>query len=64
MDILTDRNLFNLRKRFVARDHRLVSAAALFLGALGVACGLRFLVMLSWLFVPAKDVEKSVVDQK
>ncbi|KAI3615442.1 hypothetical protein WG66_011918 [Moniliophthora roreri] len=78
MDVLTDRNLFNLRKRFVARDHRLISAGALFLGtfasrailfkigsagALGVACGLRFLIVVSWLFIPAKAPEKTV-DQK
>lgn len=74
VELMTDPKLFNLRQKVITRDHKLIAAGALFLGAfisrailfklgpagtLGVGCGFRILIALSWLFIPAKP-EKNV----
>ncbi|TFK33974.1 hypothetical protein BDQ12DRAFT_700588 [Crucibulum laeve] len=71
VELMTDPRLFRLRQRVMSRDHRLIAAVSLFLGAfvgrailgqlgaggtLGVAVGIRVLVTLSWIFVPGKAV--------
>ncbi|XP_006464009.1 hypothetical protein AGABI2DRAFT_194621 [Agaricus bisporus var. bisporus H97] len=73
VELITDPGLFNIRKKVMSRDHRLIAAGALFLGAftsraiqaelgtsgaLGVGTGFRILVTLYWLFVPSKSVSK------
>lgn len=69
VELFTDPGLFQIRKRVLTRDHRLIAAFALFLGAfvgrailgklgtagaLGVAVGFRVLMSLQWIFVPPK----------
>ncbi|KXN83292.1 hypothetical protein AN958_01625 [Leucoagaricus sp. SymC.cos] len=69
VELLTDPGLFQIRKRVMSRDHRLIAAISLFLGAfigrailgklgtagaLGVAVGFRVLMSLQWIFVPSK----------
>lgn len=66
---MSDPRLFKLRQRVMTRDHRLIAAVSLFLGAfigrsilgqvgtaatMGVAVGFRVLISLSWIFVPSK----------
>lgn len=66
---MTDPKLFDFRRMVKTRDHKLIAAASLLLGAfvgrailaaigssgaLGVACGFRILITMSWLVVPAK----------
>jgi hypothetical protein len=68
VELVTDPQLF-YRKRVKTRDHKLIAVFSLFLGAfisrailakvgaasaLGVAVGVRVLVSLAWLGVPAK----------
>jgi hypothetical protein len=68
VELVTDPKLF-LHQRVKTRDHKLIAAFFLFLGAfvsrailaevgargaLGVGTGLRLLITLSWLFVPGK----------
>ncbi|KXN80682.1 hypothetical protein AN958_08415 [Leucoagaricus sp. SymC.cos] len=69
VELLTDPGLFQIRKRVTSRDHKLIAAISLFLGAfigrailgklgtagaLGVAVGFRVLMSLQWIFVPSK----------
>lgn len=69
VELMTDPGLFNLRKKVMSRDLRLIAASTLFLGAfvgrailaqlgyagtLGVAVGLRVLIAISWGFVGMK----------
>jgi len=69
VELMSDPRLFKLRQRVMTRDHRLIAAVSLFLGAfvgrsilgqigtagtLGVGVGFRFLITLSWVFVPNK----------
>jgi len=69
VELVADPGLFRLRQRVLARDHRLIAAFALFLGAfvgrailaklgtagaLGVAVGFRVLMCFQWIFVPPK----------
>ncbi|KAF9446031.1 hypothetical protein P691DRAFT_804806 [Macrolepiota fuliginosa MF-IS2] len=69
VELMTDPGLFNIRKRVMTRDHRLIAAVALFIGAftgrailgkigapgaLGVGVGFRVLMSLQWIFVPSK----------
>jgi hypothetical protein len=73
VELMSDPRLFRLRQRVMTRDHRLIAAVSLFLGAfvvrailaklgtggtLGVAVGVRVLITLSWLFVPGKKASK------
>lgn len=66
---MADPNLFRLRKMVISRDHKIIAIAALFLGGFigralldqvgaagtfGVGAGLRALIALSWVWVPAK----------
>lgn len=68
---MTDPRLFKFRQRVMSRDHRLIAAVSLFLGAfvgrsilgqigtagtLGVGAGFRVLISLSWIFVPGKPL--------
>jgi hypothetical protein len=74
VELMTDNGLFNLRKRVVSRDLRLIAASTLFLGAfvgrailaplgyagtLGVAVGMRVLIAISWGFVGIKAKKAS-----
>jgi len=69
VELTTDASLFKIGKKVKSRDHKLLAAGALFLGAfagrailgqittggtMGVAVGFRVLISLSWLFVPNK----------
>ena len=69
VELVTDPDLFNFMHKVKTRDHKLIAATALFLGAfigrailgavgspaaLGVGCGLRVLVSMAWFFVPNK----------
>ena len=66
---MSDPRLFKFRQRVTTRDHRLIAAVALFLGAfvgrallgqvgtaatMGIGVGFRVLITLSWIFVPRK----------
>jgi hypothetical protein len=58
---MTDPRLFKFRQRVMSRDHRLIAAVSLFLGAfvdrsiLGqIGAGFRVLITLSRIFVPSK----------
>ncbi|KAF5349167.1 hypothetical protein D9756_009465 [Leucocoprinus leucothites] len=74
VELFTDPGLFNIRKRILSRDHRLIAASALFIGAfvgrailaklgtagaLGVAVGFRVLMSFQWIFVPSKGSSPS-----
>jgi len=67
VELMSDPKLFRLRHRVLTRDHRLIAAVSLFLGAfvgrailaqlgtaatLGVGVGFRMLITFSWIFVP------------
>jgi len=69
VELVTDPSLFKFRKRVMTRDHKLIAAISLFLGAfvgrstlgqmgtaatLGVGVSFRALITLSWMFVPSK----------
>ncbi|KIY72894.1 hypothetical protein CYLTODRAFT_343161 [Cylindrobasidium torrendii FP15055 ss-10] len=69
IELMTDPKLFDFKHMVKTRDHKLIAASALLFGAfvgrailaaigtpgaLGVACGFRVLITLSWLVVPAK----------
>jgi len=71
VELMSDPRLFKLHQRVMSRDHRLIAAVALFLGAfvgrsilgqigtastLGVGVGFRVLITLSWVFVPSKPL--------
>ncbi|KAH6891869.1 hypothetical protein BKA70DRAFT_1119340 [Coprinopsis sp. MPI-PUGE-AT-0042] len=77
VELMTDPGLFNLRKRVVSRDLRLIAASTLFLGAfvgrailaplgyagtLGVAVGFRVLIAISWGFRRHEDQEGFTID--
>ncbi|KIM42427.1 hypothetical protein M413DRAFT_18671 [Hebeloma cylindrosporum] len=68
VELMTDPSLFRLRQRVMSRDHRVIAAVSLFLGAfvgrailfqlstaatLGVGVGFRMLITLAWIFVPS-----------
>ncbi|THV03528.1 hypothetical protein K435DRAFT_827097 [Dendrothele bispora CBS 962.96] len=72
VELVTDPKLF-YHERVKTRDHKLIAAFFLFLGAfasrailatvgasgaLGVGTGVRLLITLSWLFVPGKKAQK------
>ncbi|KAK0449698.1 uncharacterized protein EV420DRAFT_1275013 [Desarmillaria tabescens] len=69
VELVTDPQLFNFRKMIKSRDHKLIAASSLFVGAfagrailgaigapaaLGIGTGIRVLITLSWIFVPSK----------
>ncbi|KAF8916405.1 hypothetical protein CPB85DRAFT_1432092 [Mucidula mucida] len=69
VELVCDPKLFNLKHKVKTRDHKLIAASALFFGAfigraivgaigapgaLGIGCGFRVLISLSWFFVPNK----------
>lgn len=69
VELVTDPGLFQIRKRVMSRDHRLIAAVSLFIGAfvgrailarlgtasaLGVGVGIRILMTFQWIFVPSK----------
>ncbi len=70
---MADPKLFQLKRRIISRDHKVIGIVALFIGgfagraildkigaagALGVGTGIRFLISLWWLFVPGKAAKK------
>ncbi|KAG2366164.1 hypothetical protein BDR07DRAFT_1396750 [Suillus spraguei] len=72
-ELMTDPQLFNIRRLVASRDHKILAIGFLFLGGflgralldrigsagtLGVGAGLRFIVSLSWLFVPGKAAKR------
>lgn len=74
VELMSDPRLFTIRQRVMTRDHRLIAAGALFLGAftgrailgqigtagtMGVAVGFRVLITLSWIFVPSKKTARA-----
>ncbi|KAF4577092.1 hypothetical protein EYR36_005079 [Pleurotus pulmonarius] len=69
VELVSDPRLFSLRQSVITRDHKLIAAFSLFLGAfvsrailyklgaagaLGVGVGIRLLITATWLFVPSK----------
>ncbi|KAK0203594.1 hypothetical protein DFS33DRAFT_1260338, partial [Desarmillaria ectypa] len=73
VELVTDPQLFNFRKMIKSRDHKLIAAASLFIGAfvgrailgaigataaLGIGTGIRVLITLSWIFVPGKKARR------
>lgn len=69
IELMSNPLLFKFRKRVISRDHKLIAALSLFVGAftgrsilgqlgtagtMGVAVGFRFLITLSWIFIPSK----------
>ncbi len=73
VELVTDPQLFNIRKMVKSRDHKLIAASALFIGAftgrailgsigstaaLGIGTGIRVLITLSWIFVPGKKARR------
>ncbi|KIJ99303.1 hypothetical protein K443DRAFT_680027 [Laccaria amethystina LaAM-08-1] len=69
VELVSDPRLFRLRQRVITRDHRLIAAVSLFIGAfisrvilqkigtagtLGIGVGFRILSCFTWLFVPTK----------
>ncbi|KAK1217253.1 hypothetical protein PQX77_020102 [Marasmius sp. AFHP31] len=74
VELMTDPSLFNLKRKVITRDHKLIAAGSLFIGAfvsrailgqigsagtLGIGVGFRILITFAWLFVPAKQVKSS-----
>jgi len=72
-EFLTEPQLFNLRRLVVSRDHKALAIIFLFMGGfigralvdkigsagtLGVGTGLRFVITLWWLLVPAKKTKQ------
>ncbi|KAM6498753.1 Protein of unknown function (DUF1275) domain containing protein [Amanita muscaria] len=70
VEITNDPGLFNIKRSVKTRDHRLIAAGSLFLGAfigrailgkagspaaLAVGVGLRVIISLGWLLVPGKE---------
>lgn len=70
---MADPKLFQLNRRIISRDHKIIGIVALFIGgfagraildaigsagALGIGTGIRVLVALWWLFVPGKPAKK------
>ncbi|CAA7268311.1 unnamed protein product [Cyclocybe aegerita] len=70
IELMCDPKLFRIRQYVVTRDHRLIAAFSLFLGAfigrailfelgsaatMGIGVGLRMIITFSWLFVPNKS---------
>ncbi|KAG6331350.1 hypothetical protein ID866_7741 [Astraeus odoratus] len=73
-ELMTEPQLFHFRRLVIARDHKVMAILFLFLGGftgraildqigsagtLGVGTGLRFVISLWWLFVPAKKAPKN-----
>lgn len=73
VELMSDPGLFKLRHKVISRDHKLLAAAALFVGGfcgralvgqigaagtLGVAVGMRILIAISWIFVPGKAIPR------
>ncbi|KAF8157070.1 hypothetical protein B0H34DRAFT_789590 [Crassisporium funariophilum] len=69
VELMSDPRLFRFRQRVMTRDHRLIAAVALFLGAfvgrailgqlgtaatMGIGVGFRMFITFSWIFVPNK----------
>jgi hypothetical protein len=72
VELTNDPSLFFIAQRVKSRDHRLIAAGSLFVGAftgrailgkagsptaLAVGVGIRVLVSLGWLLVPGKETE-------
>ncbi|KAI6142641.1 hypothetical protein BKA82DRAFT_4189337 [Pisolithus tinctorius] len=73
-ELMTEPQLFHFRRLVKARDHKVMAILFLFIGGftgraildkigsagtLGVGTGIRFLITLSWLFVPTKKTPKN-----
>ncbi|OAX34715.1 hypothetical protein K503DRAFT_859048 [Rhizopogon vinicolor AM-OR11-026] len=72
-ELMAEPRLFELRKLVISRDHKIMAIGSLFLGGflgralldvigsagtLGVGAGLRFIITIWWLFVPAKAAKQ------
>lgn len=72
-ELMTDPQLFDIRRLVISRDHKIMAIGSLFVGGflgralldaigsagtLGVGTGLRFIVSIWWLFVPAKTAKR------
>lgn len=69
IELVSDPRLFKFRQKVKSRDHKLLAAVALFLGAfagrallgklgspaaLGISVGIRIFITLSWVFIGGK----------
>ncbi|KAG6896116.1 hypothetical protein C0993_008744 [Termitomyces sp. T159_Od127] len=69
VELVSDPRLFKFRQKVKSRDHKLLAAVALFLGAfagrallgklgspaaLGISVGIRIFITLSWVFIGGK----------
>ncbi|KAG6828223.1 hypothetical protein H0H92_008756 [Tricholoma furcatifolium] len=74
VELVSDPRLFKLRERVKSRDHKLLAAGGLFIGAfvarallqtigspatLGIGVGFRILIAISWVFIGGKSVPKT-----
>ncbi|KAH0580648.1 hypothetical protein H2248_002132 [Termitomyces sp. 'cryptogamus'] len=70
VELVSDPRLFEIRQKVESRDHKLLAAVALFVGAfsghallakigspatLGIAVGFRILIAISWVFIPSEN---------
>lgn len=73
VELMSDPRLFKLREKVASRDHKVLAAAALFLGGfmgrallgkigaastLGIAVGFRVLIAISWIFIGGKPAPR------
>ncbi|KAG2064129.1 hypothetical protein BDR04DRAFT_1110563 [Suillus decipiens] len=72
-ELMADPKLFHIRRNIISRDHKVLAIVSLFLGGfigrvlidsvgsaatLGIGTGIRLIISVWWLFVPAKQVKK------
>ena len=71
---MADPKLFQIRRMVITRDHKILAVFSLFVGGfigrailqaigaagtLGVGTAMRFVIALSWFFIPGKPVAKA-----
>jgi len=72
-ELMTEPNLFDIRRMVISRDHKIMAIGSLFLGGfigralldsigsagtLGIGAGIRLIISAWWLFVPEKKARK------
>jgi hypothetical protein len=69
---MADPKLFDIRRNVISRDHKVIAIVSLFLGGfvgrvlidsvgsaatLGIGTGIRLMISVWWLFIPAKQAK-------